>query len=233
MMMSKASKLWIVVFAIYNILAVSMGFVLWSKDLIGISFWIAYAFMDVSLLIALHTYKMLAKSQFAVKDWFFGYPIIKHCFIYVLTTFILSLLFMALSLYVTWVIPVLIFVLGLAVYLFFEISCMISKEVIANTQVRVKEKTDYIRLLQVDAEMLAENCNEPEAKAQFKQFAEAVRYSDPMSNETLFELEKEILLKINDASQLLKEDKVDDACAVCKQAQLLLLERNKKCKALK
>ena len=54
-----------------------------------------------------------------------------------------------------------------------------------------------------------------------------------MSNEALFELEKEITLAVSECSELLDSNDLAKASEVCDKASLMLKERNKKCKALK
>ena len=81
--------------------------------------------------------------------------------------------------------------------------------------------------------MLAELCEDAEAKKIFDEFAEAVKYSDPMSNEMLSALEGELQMRVTNAKMLLSDGDTEGAIKACNQAMLLLKERNLKCKALK
>lgn len=57
--------------------------------------------------------------------------------------------------------------------------------------------------------------------------AEKVRYSDPISSDELSELEKRISDKVKELYG------ADDKLAIVDEIELLLLERNKKCKIYK
>ena len=81
--------------------------------------------------------------------------------------------------------------------------------------------------------MIVDKCSDPELKAAFQKLAEDIRYSDPMSNPCLFELEKQITLTVSNADVAVNQKDYANAMLLCNQAKLLLTERNKKCKALK
>ena len=75
--------------------------------------------------------------------------------------------------------------------------------------------------------MLANTETDPEVKVALTKLAEAIRFSDPMSNEVLADLEKEISDKF--AELKVAEDKT----AIIKVLDSLIVERNKKAKLLK
>lgn len=109
--------------------------------------------------------------------------------------------------------------------------CMISSEIgrniIENTEKKVDAKVSYIREIQADIEMCAERETDPEIKNQLLDLAEKVRYSDPMSSESLATIENKI---VNIISEL---DTSDNKQAVIKEIDLLITERNKKAKMTK
>ena len=113
------------------------------------------------------------------------------------------------------------------------VSCFLSKETIGDVHIKVSDKTRFIKLLGVDAQMLVEKCSDTETKRECHKFAEAVRYSDPMSSEALFELEKELALTVSQCDKAIEANDFVTAKDLCAKAILQLTERNKKCKALK
>jgi hypothetical protein len=224
--------LWAALFVLYNGIIAA---VLLSTDIefLTFSFWTALAFAEVSLLVLLIVLLSLGNTLVILRDWFFGYPLIRHCAIYLGLTMFSSTVFMILHTYVTWGVVLGVSLLLLTIYLVFALSCLIAKRAIQEIEGNIKEKRLFIDLLKVDAEMLCAACNDAQAKKIFTEYAELVRYSDPMSAEVLFELEKEVQLQTMKAAEALREDRLEDAIKHCKEAQLLLMERNKKCKALK
>lgn len=97
---------------------------------------------------------------------------------------------------------------------------------------RVKTQTQFIKLLTADAEGLASRAAAPEAKAACKKVYEALRYSDPMSNDELEEIENRIKLKFDEFSNAVVNE-TDNACNIADELVILVGDRNRKCKLLK
>ena len=91
----------------------------------------------------------------------------------------------------------------------------------------------YIQALRAEAETMAANAAPGDMKKALAEYAEAIRYSDPMSSPQLAELEH-----ILEARTVLLREQVESANAeaalsLCGELRQLLAERNKKCKLLK
>ena len=91
---------------------------------------------------------------------------------------------------------------------------------------KVQGKVFYIKNLQVDIEILASAEKDTKTKEQLEQLVEKIRFSDPMSNEQLAVLEDKISLAVEN----LKSS--DDKMKIIEDLNLLLDERNRKCKIL-
>lgn len=219
-----------IIFVTYNVVLFSIcGF----EDH-GATFWISYLFMLLAFATLLFSGYIMMKRGMKIRDWLFGYPILKHCTIYIISEFCFSVLFMLLdNMDFPWQITLSVQLILLAVHLVFVISCFMAKETIDEIQTKVKDATTYIRLLQADVEMVAEKATDASVKEAFNKLAEQVRYSDPMSNANLFELEKQISQQVSNADSCLTLNDIEGALQCCNRATLLLVERNKKCKALK
>lgn len=129
------------------------------------------------------------------------------------------------------IIPEWLTVIVCAIVLAGSVLCMIAGEAgakeIGRVDEKVKIKRYFIESLQVDIEMLAESESDSEIKTALKKLAEKVRFSDPMSHEMLGELESRISAKVEELKI------ATDKKALIAAIDLLLLERNKKCKILK
>ena len=104
-------------------------------------------------------------------------------------------------------------------------------EAVDAVQEKTKAKTQFIKLLTVDAESLQGNAKTAEAKAACKKVAEALRYSDPMSSPELTAVESEIQRKFSDFSA--KVSAGEDTSALADELVDLIADQNRKCKALK
>ncbi len=198
-----------------------------------LSFWSSYVFMILAFIDVALVAVVFKTRGYKAKDIYLAFPVTKHLTIYVIAEFILSIIFMALDeMEIGWL-SIVVQLIVLAIHIVFVVLCFMSTETIREVQQKVKDKTTFIRLLQADAESCAAKANDPQVKAAFTRFAEQVRYSDPMSNENLFELEKMIALQISNADTCISMNDYRTAMQCCERASALLIERNKKCYALK
>lgn len=219
-----------VAFLAYNVLL----FVIAGFDGHEAPFWMSYAFMICAFASIVINALLLRNRKLQPCDFMFGYPVLKHCAIFIGVEFVLSTLFMLLdAASINWIVAFVPQFLALAIHVILITSCFMAHDTIQEIDNKVKDATSYIKLLRVDVEMVAQKCVHPETKAAFLSLAEDVRYSDPMSNPCLFELEKQINLTVANADFAVKQNDYVNAMILCNQAKMLLMERNQKCKALK
>jgi hypothetical protein len=115
----------------------------------------------------------------------------------------------------------------LVLFILSAIAGQVGANEINRVEDKIKIKRAFIQFLQTDIEMLAETEADAEMKAALKKLAEKVRFSDPMSHEMLGELESRIVEKVESMKT------AEDKAALVAEVDLLLTERNKKCKILK
>ena len=97
----------------------------------------------------------------------------------------------------------------------------------------VKAQTAFIKDLTVTAEGMLARAKSDEVKAECKKVYDAVRYSDPMSNDSLAEIEADISAKTQDLSAAVAADDAAQAKELADALIVLIGDRNNKCKALK
>ena len=71
------------------------------------------------------------------------------------------------------------------------------------------------------------------AKAECRKVYEAIRYSDPMSNDALAAVESQITVKFAALSDAVKANEADKVAELANEVCILVGDRNKKCKLLK
>lgn len=237
-------------FVVYNVVFLLLS----AGNVHGANHWISYAFMLVAFIAAAVT-TFLSFGKFAdAKDSYLRLPIFAHSLAYLVIELIASCIFMYVDyqivltkkmLYITeelyyppaydyvWILTLLVQFVILALHIAILVGAFSAKNTIQSIGNKVQDKTNYIKLLKVDAELVAQKAADPQVKAVFMKFAEDVRFSDPMSHESLFELEKQIQDCINNAQNCLATGNDAGAIACCNAASNLLNERNLKTKALK
>ena len=98
---------------------------------------------------------------------------------------------------------------------------------------RVTAQTSLIKNLIVDTESILSRAKSDAVKAECKKVYEAVRYSDPMSNEALSVIEAKITVKVDEFSSSVGANDAIKAKEIADEIVLLVGDRNKKCRVLK
>ncbi len=169
------------------------------------------------------------------KATFLGFTITKHCIAYLIVDAVLA---SALSIIGTltefyWLWSLLIQLVVFTLHIAFVMMCFAAKTTVVNVGEKLIQKTSNMRLMRASADSLPSYCKDAAAKQQFAKFAEAVKYSDTVSCAELEEIEHQLFDLIEEMKQLLEQDDVQSATALCDKATRLLQDRNLRCKALK
>ena len=195
------------------------------------AFWVGYIFISLAFL------GQLAVSYFAFdttnqQKFFYRIPLLRISWAGLILTMIFGTIFMAVPDLPIWFgIVVCLIVLGFNVISLMKAT--IAAEVVEKIDAKIKAQTFFIKSLTVDADTLLATAKSDAVKAECKKVYEAIRYSDPMSNEMLASVEGQITVKF---ATLTGAVKADDAIAVSVAAEDLLIlikDRNNKCKLLK
>lgn len=124
-----------------------------------------------------------------------------------------------------------------AVILLVSVIGLVNTSVVRNaveaTDEKVKRQTAFIRLLSVDAEHLMVTAKTDAVKAETKKVYEAIRYSDPMSNAALTDIETKIQYQFNAFTDAVKNEDGELAATTATELIDLMDVRSKKCKAMK
>lgn len=223
------AAIFLVCFVTYNVvLFVVSGFEFHTG-----TFWTSYAFTLIAFGAVAASGYMARSQDIKLRDWIFGYPVLWHCAVFMAAQLVLSIVFMAFEDGIAWGVAFAVQLVLLAVYAVMVLSCFMSKRTIEEVDTKARVSTTYMKLLQADAEMAAEQSADPAVRSAFLELAEQARYSDPVSNPLLADLEQAITVQLAEAKNYLTNGDEGSARECCKQASMLLLERNKKCKALK
>ena len=190
------------------------------------TFWIAYVFTAAAFAAQIGIWKTALGKEETLKSKFLGFPVVHIGIVYAVIQVIAFAVFMFVPTLPAWsAIVVCSVIAGVSAV------CMISADAgrneIERVEAKVQKKVFYIRELQADIELLANNETDATVKTALTQLAEKIRFSDPMSNEQLADLENKISAKVLELKTA--ANKVE----IITELTLLLDERNKKCKILK
>lgn len=210
----------VVAFVLFNVIAFAVST---AKTA---TFWIAYVFTAVAFASQIAIWKFAFKGADALKSKFLGIPLISIGITYLIIQIIAFAVFMVLPLMASWIaIVVCALILGISAICF--IGTETGREEINRVEEKVEKKVFYIKSLQVDVEMLASAETDADTKAALTKLAEKIRFSDPMSNDALSELEAEISAKVKELKT------TENKSEIITVLDSLITERNNKAKLLK
>lgn len=209
-----------IAFALFNVIVFAIPTVKTT------TFWIAYAFTTVAFALQIVIWKFAFKETDTLKSKFLGIPLISVGITYLIFQIIASAIFIALPLTATWI-AIIVCALILGISGICLIGTETGKEEINRVEEKVEKKVFYIKSLQVDIEMLANAEANADKKQKLIKLAEKIRFSDPMSNDALADLEAEITEKVKELKSTENKEEIITVL------DLLITERNKKAKILK
>lgn len=209
-----------IAFVLYNVIAFAVPT---AKTA---TFWTAYSFTTIAFASQIVIWKFAFKGADTLKSKFLGIPLISVGITYLIIQIIAFAVFMALPLTASWIaIVVCALILGISAICL--IGTETGREKINRVEEKVEKKVFYIKSLQVDIEMLASSETDADTKTALTKLAEKIRFSDPMSNDALANLEAEINAKVKELKT------AENKAAIITVLDSLITERNKKAKLLK
>ena len=190
------------------------------------SFWVTFIFTCVAFASQILIWNIGFKDNTPIKSKFLGIPVVRIGYIYLVLQLIVLTVLVACPALPVWV-TIIINVLIIGISAICMITAEIGGDIVSNVEKKVQSKVCYIREIQADIEIVAERESDFVIKQKILKLAETVRYSDPISSDRLSELEKRISDKVKELNN------ADDKSLIVDEIELLLMERNKKCKIYK
>ena len=209
-----------IAFVLFNVIAFAVPTVKTA------TFWIAYVFTSIAFASQIAIWKFAFKGADTLKSKFLGIPLISVGITYWIVQIIAFAVFMALPLTASWI-AIMVCALILGISAICLIGTETGREEINRVEEKVEKKVFYIKSLQVDVEILASAERDTDTKAALTKLAEKIRFSDPMSNEVLADLEAEISAKVGELKT------AENKAEIITVLDSLITERNKKAKLLK
>lgn len=225
MSMKKNTNLLYTILAIAFLVFCVIAFVIPSAKTASI--WISFAFTVIAFVAQIIVWKTADGKGEPLKSKFLGFPLIYIGVVYLLIQLIAFAVFIAVPTLPIWIsIVACVLILGSSAICL--IAADVGKDEVSRVEQTVNAKVSFIRRIQTEIEMLAENEADAKVKAVLQKLAEMIRYSDPMNDESLYSLNQAVSDKVSD----LRTNGVDKV-QVIQSIKALIIERNKKCILLK
>ncbi len=222
---------WAIAFVVFNVITFVVANETVGLASVGSSFWSGYAFITIAFIGNLICSFLFFKEENKGKV-FLNIPIINLAFSSLIVSLIVSAVAMAVPQIPYWI-GVIVDVLVLAFYAIAIVKASAVADIVNDVEQKVKAQTFFIKSLTIDADSLMARASSDEMKAETKKVYEAIRYSDPMSNNALASIENQIQNEFNAFADAVKNNDIDLAKSSANELVILINDRNKKCKLLK
>ena len=219
---------WIIAVLVFNLIM----FLLPNKmlDPTEGAFWVIYLTVTASFAgQAVCSFLYAQKEE--KKERFLLIPIVYVSYIALLMTLLLALEALTLQFLPVWF-TVIVAVIVLAYYAFAVFRTLAAAEMVMEVENKVEQKTEFVRTLTAKAKALEGSAPE-ELRPVVKMVYESLRYSDPVSNETVAELDAEIKEKYEKFADAITKKAKKEAEELVEELCVKLQERNEVCKITK
>ena len=190
------------------------------------TFWVSFVFTLIAFaVVGASIYIAFIKNSDA-KSKFYGFPIAKIGVIYGIGQLVAGLILMGIGLWVPVWVAVLIYAIMLGAAAIGLISADAVREEIQRQDVKLKKDVSFMRNLQSKVNQMATQCAAPE----LRQFAEDIRYSDPVSSDAIGDIEQELAAAVEELQAAVVDGDSESVAQLCRKASAVLSERNRLCK---
>lgn len=233
--MKKTFKFFAIIWAICLLLFNVIVFVT-PNEISGISkfdgaFWVGYIFITLAFIGQLTCAYVAFKAE-NLKKLFYNIPLIYISYIGIVVMLVVGGLTMVIPNIPDWI-GVIVCLLVLGFTAISVIKSTVAIEIVSEIDTKLATQTAFIKTITVDAQNLISRANAPMMKKQCKKVYDALRYSDPMSNVMLTDIEQRIKEEFDTLTDAVISDDLDLTESSVKELTTLIAERNNKCKALK
>ena len=222
---------WAALLILFNLICFVTPAEWYGFNKFGGSFWAGYVVIMLAFLGQLAcAYKAFRAEN--TKKLFYNLPLITVSYTGLILTLVFGGACMAVPDLPNWLGAI----LGAVVLAFTAVAVIkasAAADIVESVDKKVAEKTAFLRVATADAEVILASAKSAEIKAECRKVYEALRYSDPMSNEALSVTEAKITVKLDELKAAAAADDAEKTKTAAEDLMLLIKERNTKCKALK
>ena len=222
------SAIWAICFATFNIIAFARPTFI---NIFTGSFWIGYLFIDIAFAGQLCCSYIAFKAENLQKT-FYNVSLILVSYIALVSMLIAGSLCMVIPFFPVWlsvVICVLVASISASIIL---VTCFVIN-VVSGIDNEIKTKTFAIKTLTADAEHLLSVAQSFELKKECEKVYENLRYSDPMSNTALSEINEQIQRQFSSFESAVNSADLELTVSIANELLVLIDKRNKQCILLK
>lgn len=225
------SLIWAICFAVFNVITFVTPNEIGDVSKFSGSFWVGYIFITIAFVGQLACAFVAFKAE-NLKKFFYNIPLLSISYGGLVAMLIVGSVFMAIPVLPKWI-GIIVCVIILAFNAIAIIKATAAADIVSGIDEKIKTQTFFIKSLSVDAQSLMTSAKSDELRAEAKKAYEVIRYSDPMANTALSDLDAQIERQFNAFSDAIKAEDAELAKETADALVEMVERRNQKCKLLK
>lgn len=228
--MNKNFKTYLVIWAIGLAMFNLIAFLVPGDNKFDEGFFLGYIFITLAYVLQLGIAYFSFKEE-NLNKVFLNIPTVTVGLGSLIFTAVVSIITMLIDLHV-WLGAILCFC-SFAVGAVATLVAKSAGDIVGGIDDQIKTQTFFIKALTIDMNTLVAQSPSQEIRAEVTKVYEAVRYSDPMSNQALAPAESQITIKFNQLSNAVFANDLMAVKAFANDMLILIQDRNNKCRLLK
>lgn len=196
-------------------------------------FYLSWIFTLIAMLAQVYVMWSAFGQGENARSKFYGFPIARLGTIYLTAQLLLGLLFIALGNVVPIWFPALLYIVLLGLAVLGLVGVETARDEVVRQDTKLAAETSTMRALQSQVGAFPALTQDKELAAALRKLADAMRYSDPVSSDALWEVEATLTTCVDDLARALAEKNIPAATALVEKATITLAERNRLCKLTK
>lgn len=192
-------------------------------------YWVGFAFGIIGLVVSAVGIIIAFKGE-SIKSKFYGFPIARIAVIYAIIQIIASFVLMGIGFLIpAWIGTIICIVLLIIAVIGFIATDATRDEIERQDEVQ-KINTENMISLRSKANALVGLCKDPQSKELVQKLSEEFRFSDPVSNDSIRDMERELDVMLGEIQQAILDNNKEAVEELCGQTKVMLAERNRVCK---
>lgn len=221
---------WILLLGLFNLIAFIVP-ALPDTEKYTASFWIGYSFITVAF-IGQFVCTWLALGEKCARKTFYNISLFSTSCAGLIATFVIGSICMIIPPIPYWLAAILCSaILVINIYAFAKAK--IAVDYVSHIDEKIEKATSFTYDMREESEAVFARAKDDEAKAICKKVRDAFKFSDPMSQAALNDIEAEIKNHFEVFKAAIREAKINEATAESEELLALISERNSKCKRMK
>lgn len=233
--MKKAFKyyavVWAILLAVFNVLCFVTPNEYAGYTKFGGAFWSAYIFITLAFVGQLVCAYLAFKAE-NLQKLFYNMPLITISYAGLVIMLVVGGAAMLIPDLPNWVGVIACFIV-LAFTAVAVVKASAAAEAVQTVDKKVQDNTEFIRNLTAEAEQLVRMAPNEEIRKECKKVYEAIRYSDPVSNEKVADIESAIAEELKSVEKVSNREDIDLVHTGVNKLLFLIRNRNDQCKRMK